>query len=80
MQILIVDTAGGKEYVTSANSMGQMVANASRALAPIIASSLFAISTGKDLLGGYLGYVVQLVVLVVAVRFTLFLPNTMKAL
>jgi hypothetical protein len=75
MQILVVESAGSPEYVASANSMGQMVATASRALAPIFASSLFALSTGKHLLGGYLVYAVQLSILAVAGGSTLLLPR-----
>jgi len=80
MQLLIVEAAGGREYVTSANSIGQMVANFSRATAPVIASSLYAVSVGKDLLGGYLVWVVQLAVLFIALRVTFMLPKTMNAL
>lgn len=54
--MLIIVQTSTKESLASVNSIAQMVAVFVRGCSPSISSSLYALSLEKDILGGYLIY------------------------
>ncbi|KAK7059784.1 protein zinc induced facilitator-LIKE 1 [Favolaschia claudopus] len=72
IQIFIVNSTPRPSAMSSTNSIAQMVSTISRSLAPLFASSLFAVSLEMNLAGGYMVYIVLLGT-VVAGMFSSFL-------
>ncbi|KAJ7685856.1 hypothetical protein B0H17DRAFT_1204687 [Mycena rosella] len=62
VRLYIVSSSPRPSALSSTNSLGQMVATLSRALAPLVASTLFALSLEWNLAGGYMVYILLLAV------------------
>lgn len=78
MQILIVDSAPTKAALASTNSISQIVACAIRSLAPSLASSFYAISLERNLVGGRLVYLVLMGIILIAIRAAFMLPKRLQ--
>lgn len=62
----------------TANGFGQMLASASRTIAPSLASSLFSVSLQQNLAGGNLVYYVLLGLTILGVRLSFLLVEPQK--
>lgn len=80
VQVIVVDNASSKPAMAKINSIAQMTATAVRALAPMAVSSLYALSAGLNILGGYMVYIVLLLALGIGARNALLLPRDLKNL
>ncbi|CAK5278620.1 unnamed protein product [Mycena citricolor] len=67
LQIFIVRSVPRPSALSKTNSLSQMVATITRAMAPFMASSLFAVSVQNNWLGGYLVYALLLVLVCVGI-------------
>ncbi|KAF6748556.1 major facilitator superfamily domain-containing protein [Ephemerocybe angulata] len=74
MTILVVRSCPNKLLLGSANGAAQTLTSASRAFAPAIASSLFSLSVQRKWAGGYAVYYIFLVLVLLMVRMTRYLP------
>ncbi|KAF6761689.1 major facilitator superfamily domain-containing protein [Ephemerocybe angulata] len=76
MGVLVVQVCPNKLLLGSANGGAQMVGSASRALAPFIASSLFAVSIQRNWAGGYAVFYLFFALLVMLVSTSRYLPHS----
>ncbi|KAJ7034582.1 major facilitator superfamily multidrug-resistance, DHA1 sub-family [Mycena alexandri] len=60
IQLYIVNSSPRPAALSSTNSIAQMVSTILRALAPFVASALFAVSLELNLVGGYMVYILLL--------------------
>ena len=75
--LIIEETPKGAPLAT-VNGLAQMIESAVRALAPMLASSLFSVSLTKQLAGGYLVYLVLVIMGLVGVRLSMDLPQSRR--
>ncbi|KAF7354794.1 Protein ZINC INDUCED FACILITATOR-LIKE 1 [Mycena sanguinolenta] len=76
--MFIVDGAPSKASLTMTNGLGQVAGTISRTVAPVFANSLFSISTERNLLHGYLVFVILLLVTLAGIRCSLLLPKELR--
>ncbi|KAJ7679391.1 major facilitator superfamily multidrug-resistance, DHA1 sub-family [Mycena polygramma] len=72
--LFIMDSAPNRANVGAVTGLSQMVGTVPRALAPVVTSSLFALSTKHNLAGGYLVYIILTGVACLGFRCSLLLP------
>ncbi|KAG6860744.1 hypothetical protein C0995_008009 [Termitomyces sp. Mi166 len=77
-QLFILDAAPGNSALGAVNGLSQMMSSVVRTPAPTIASSLFSLSQGMQLLGGYLVYAVIIWIVLTGWSMSLFLPPTLR--
>ncbi|KAL4266743.1 MFS transporter superfamily protein [Pleurotus pulmonarius] len=73
--ILISEAAPNHRSLGAVNGLSQMAASVMRGVGPIIASSLFSLSVGSQILGGRLVYFVLSTIVLMAVGAAGFLPR-----
>ncbi|KDQ31585.1 hypothetical protein PLEOSDRAFT_1036190, partial [Pleurotus ostreatus PC15] len=73
--ILISEAAPNHRSLGAVNGLSQMAVSVMRAVGPIIASSLFSLSVGSQILGGRLVYFVLSTIVLVAVAAAGLLPR-----
>ncbi|KAF7334832.1 Protein ZINC INDUCED FACILITATOR-LIKE 1 [Mycena sanguinolenta] len=78
IQLFIVNSSPRPSALASTNSIAQMVSTITRALAPFIASALFAVSLELNLLGGCMIYIVLLGVAAMGIFSSLLLAHDPK--
>ncbi|KAJ7670400.1 major facilitator superfamily domain-containing protein, partial [Mycena rosella] len=78
-QLYIVSSSPRPSALSSTNSLAQMVSTVVRALAPFIASALFALSLEWNLAGGYLVYILLLAVVAAGICCSLLLSSDPKS-
>ncbi|KAJ7655322.1 major facilitator superfamily multidrug-resistance, DHA1 sub-family [Mycena rosella] len=78
-QLYIVNSSPRSSALSSTNSLAQMVSTVVRALAPFIASALFALSLEWNLAGGYLVYILLLAVVAAGICCSLLLSSDPKS-
>ncbi|KAJ6572275.1 major facilitator superfamily multidrug-resistance, DHA1 sub-family [Mycena capillaripes] len=79
VQLYIVNSAPRPAALSSTNSIAQMVSTILRALAPFIASALFAVSLQLNLAGGYLVYILLLGVVAAGICSSFLLASDPKS-
>ncbi|KAJ7154561.1 major facilitator superfamily multidrug-resistance, DHA1 sub-family [Mycena filopes] len=79
VQLYIVNSSPRPAALSSTNSIAQMVSTVLRALAPFIASALFAVSLELNLAGGYMVYIILLGIVVAGIFSSLLLPSHLKS-
>ncbi|KAG2017569.1 major facilitator superfamily transporter [Coprinopsis cinerea AmutBmut pab1-1] len=75
MSVLVVQSTPNPGLLGSANGVAQMVTSGMRSFAPAVASSLFAVSIARNLVGGCMVYVVLVLMVLAGMRVTRSLPN-----
>ncbi|KAJ7288064.1 major facilitator superfamily domain-containing protein [Mycena rebaudengoi] len=75
VQLYIVTSSPRASALSSTNSLAQMVATILRALAPVIASSLFSLSLEWRIAGGYMVYVILLGIVSAGIFTSFLLPK-----
>ncbi|CAK5272376.1 unnamed protein product [Mycena citricolor] len=75
IQLFIVRSVPRASAISVTNSIAQMVSTILRALAPFLASALFAVSIEKNLIGGFLVYIVLLAIVFVGIWASLLLKE-----
>ncbi|KAJ6451943.1 major facilitator superfamily multidrug-resistance, DHA1 sub-family [Mycena sanguinolenta] len=78
IQLFIVNSSPRPSALSSTNSIAQMVSTITRALAPFIASALFAVSLELNLVGGYMVYIILLAVAAVGIFLSFLLAHDPK--
>ncbi|CAE6442456.1 unnamed protein product [Rhizoctonia solani] len=73
--LLVTRSAPCRRALGTVNGLAQMVASASRAVGPATATSLFAISVKSGVLGGNLVWLVLLIVALLGVLATCYIPK-----
>ncbi|KAJ3741890.1 major facilitator superfamily domain-containing protein [Lentinula detonsa] len=79
-QIFVVNGAPSKSALGATNGLCQASKTMARTFGPVLATSLFSLSKEHDLFGGYLVYVVFMLITFVCMRTTMSLPREMKNL
>ncbi|KAJ3737323.1 major facilitator superfamily domain-containing protein [Lentinula guzmanii] len=79
-QIFVVNGAPSKSALGTTNGLCQASKTMARTFGPVLATSLFSLSKEHDLFGGYLVYVVFMLITFVCMRTTMSLPREMKNL
>ncbi|KAJ7484262.1 major facilitator superfamily multidrug-resistance, DHA1 sub-family [Mycena latifolia] len=79
IQLYIVNSSPRPSALSSTNSLAQMVSTILRALAPFIASALFALSLELNLAGGYMVYILLLGVVVAGICCSSLLSSDPKS-
>ncbi|KIY51665.1 MFS general substrate transporter [Fistulina hepatica ATCC 64428] len=74
---LFVTASSDKRYLGATNGMAQTVVSISRAVGPAISTSLFSFSLERNVLGGYMVYVVLLIISAVSLYLGSYLPAKM---
>ncbi|KAJ7604167.1 major facilitator superfamily domain-containing protein [Mycena polygramma] len=77
--LFIMDSAPNRANVGAVTGLSQMVGTVPRALAPAVTSSLFALSTKHNLVGGHLVYIFLIGVACVGFRCSLLLPRQLRS-
>ncbi|KAF8069881.1 major facilitator superfamily domain-containing protein [Lyophyllum atratum] len=77
-QLFVMDAAPGSASLGAVNGLAQMLSAVVRTLAPTLASSLFSISLQKQLVGGYMVYLVILAITLIGVATSFLLPLRLK--
>ncbi|KAJ7474455.1 major facilitator superfamily multidrug-resistance, DHA1 sub-family [Mycena galericulata] len=78
-QLYIVNSSPRPAALSSTNSLAQMVSTILRALAPFIASALFAVSLEWNVAGGYMVYIVLLAVVAAGIVSSFLLASDPKS-
>ncbi|CAE6466404.1 unnamed protein product [Rhizoctonia solani] len=73
--LLVTRSAPCRRSLGAVNGLAQMVANASRAVGPVLATSLFAFSVKSDILGGNLIWLLLSLVALLGVAATCQIPT-----
>lgn len=68
--VLIVQTATSPAMLGSTNGLAQMLSSGTRAFAPYLASSLFSVTLGHNLAGGFMVYFMYMFLMVVLLWWT----------
>ncbi|KAJ6470245.1 major facilitator superfamily domain-containing protein [Mycena vitilis] len=79
VQLYIVNSAPRPAALSSTNSIAQMVSTILRALAPFLASALFAVSLELNLVGGYMVYIFLLGVVAAGICSSFLLASDPKS-
>ncbi|KAJ7111799.1 major facilitator superfamily multidrug-resistance, DHA1 sub-family [Mycena epipterygia] len=77
--IFTMDSAPNKASVGSVNGLAQMVGTTLRSTAPSFASSMFSLSVKNNLVGGYMVYIILILLTLGAVRCSLLLPRRLRS-
>ncbi|KAJ7135733.1 major facilitator superfamily domain-containing protein [Mycena epipterygia] len=78
VQMYIVSSSPRPSALSSTNSIAQMVSTILRAMAPFIASALFAVSIEWNIAGGYMVYIILLGVVTAGILSSFLLPGDPK--
>ncbi|KAJ7908640.1 major facilitator superfamily domain-containing protein [Mycena leptocephala] len=78
VQLYIVHSSPRPSALSATNSVAQMVSTILRSLAPFIASALFAVSLDLNLAGGYMVYIVLLIVIAAGICSSFLLASDPK--
>ncbi|KDQ59084.1 hypothetical protein JAAARDRAFT_33814 [Jaapia argillacea MUCL 33604] len=73
--IFITSAAPSKRSLGATNGMAQTTVSIIRAFGPIMSTSLFAISIQRNLLGGYMVYLVMIILTLFSLAASTFLPR-----
>ncbi|KAI0088075.1 major facilitator superfamily domain-containing protein [Irpex rosettiformis] len=73
--IYIADGAPSRAALGATNGLAQMVASTMRAMAPVGTASLFAVSTEKNISGGFMVYWILIAVVTVGIGVSFLLPS-----
>lgn len=79
MFIYFADSAPEKSKLGAVNGLAQMVASGVRIFAPLAASSLFAVSTQLNLLGGTMVYWILWAFVIAGLYCAYLLPRRLKS-
>lgn len=79
MFIFFTDMAPSRSSLGTIHGMGQLVASAMRTFAPVVASSLFAISLQFNVLNGTMVYWVLGLIVLAGISFTTKLPRRLAS-
>lgn len=77
--MFVIDAAPSKSALGATNALAQMASTIMRSLAPSVASSLFAISLERNLLGGNMVYMILMLVSLSGLRASFMLPKDLWA-
>lgn len=77
-QLFVLDAASGQASLGAVNGLAQMLSAVVRTIAPTLASSLFSVSLQRQLVGGYMVYLVIVGIALAGVSTSFLLPMRLK--
>ena len=77
--IYIADGAPSREALGATNGLAQTVASTMRAMSPVSTASLFAVSTEKNVSGGYMVYWILMAIVAMGIGASFLLPSRLLA-
>ncbi|KAL0945403.1 hypothetical protein HGRIS_000895 [Hohenbuehelia grisea] len=75
IQMFIIDSMPNPQSMATVNAIAQVATSMARTFGPSFASSLFSLSLERKLLGGYLVYVILMIVILCGLRLAKMLPR-----
>lgn len=75
IMMFITAAAPNRRSLGATNGLAQMTGSIARAVGPAVATSMFAYSTGNNILGGYAVYILLVVIALGALRLASYLPE-----
>lgn len=75
LQVVIIESVPEGGPMGTINGVAQMLGSGMRTLAPTFSSSLFSVSLQRKLAGGNMVYYIMMVITMVGIRCTGFLPR-----